>query len=199
VSAFGQGGGGGGGNKKPYAQPFQIAPGTVVDQDGNTIEMVYRPEDFICSPADSRGVSYRVTCRVMPDIEKGLDQMVASGKFPFQTRGDVMRWCFREGLRALGKMDPVTSVTKRIDLVSSILAEETAHAEFMHIFDAIEENVNKYMADQAHEQAVRVIALAKHNFEQMPEGHWRERYLKELQKRFGQLMQGKGVALKVGG
>jgi hypothetical protein len=33
----------------------------------------------------------------------------------------------------------------------------------------------------------------------MPEGHWRERYLKELQKRFGQLMQGKGVALKVGG
>src|SRR5258707_40536 len=103
----------------------------------------------MCAPADSRGVSYRLTFRVMPDIEKGLDEVVASNRFPFSTRGDVIRWCVREGLRALAQMEPVTSVTKRIDLVNAVLTEENAHSEFMHIFTAIEESINKYLADQA--------------------------------------------------
>jgi len=167
-----------------------------LDNDGHPLEIKYAPEDFICAPADSRGVSYRLTFRVMPDIEKSLDQIVASNRFPFTTRGDVLRWCTREGLRALGNMEPVTSVTKRIDLISQVLAEENAHAEFMHIFTALEESINKYLADQAPDQAMRVIALTKHNFQMMPEGHWRDRYLKELDKRFGPLMGAKGVPLK---
>lgn len=167
-----------------------------LDNEGHIIPLNYKPEDFICAPSDSRGVSYRLTFRVMPDIEKSIDQIVASNRFPFNTRGDVLRWCTREGLRALGNMEPVTSVTKRIDLVSSVLAEEQAHAEFMHIFTAMEESINKYMADSAPEQAMRVVALAKHNFEMMPDGHWRDRYLKELGKRFAQHLSGiKGVSL----
>lgn len=167
-----------------------------LDNDGQPIEVKYAPEDFICAPADSRGISYRLTFRVMPDIEKSLDQIVASNRFPFATRGDVLRWCTREGLRALGNMEPVTSVTKRIDLVSGVLAEESAHADFMHIFVALEESTNKYLADQAPAQAMRVLALAKHNFEMMPEGFWRSRYLEELDKRFGHLMKIKGTSLK---
>jgi hypothetical protein len=168
-----------------------------IDNDGNIIPLHYKPEDFICAPSDSRGVSYRLTFRVMPDIEKSIDQIVASNRFPFQTRGDVLRWCAREGLRALGKMEPVTSVTKRIDLVSSVLAEENAHAEFMHIFTALEESINKYLADQAPLQATRVVAMAKHNFEQMPEGHWRDRYLEELKKKFAHLDKGIGIKLGI--
>jgi hypothetical protein len=167
-----------------------------IDNDGQPIEAKYAPEDFICAPADSRGVSYRLTFRVMPDIEKGIDQIVASNRFPFTTRGDVLRWAIREGLRALGNMEPVTSVTKRIDMVSAVLAEETAHAEFMHVFDSLQESINKYLADQAPDQAMRVLSLAKHHFEMMPEGHWRSRYLAELEKVFGHLMKGKGINLK---
>jgi hypothetical protein len=174
-----------------YPKPAAINP-----EDGSVIAPKYNAEDFICAPADARGVSYRLTFRVMPDIEKSLDQLVASNRFPFSTRGDVLRWCVREGLRALNQMEPVTSVTKRIDLVDAVLAEDNAHAEFMHIFAAIEEGVNKYLADQAPKQAFRVLAMAKHNFEMMPEGHWRDRYLEELQKRFGPLMAGgKGVQI----
>lgn len=168
-----------------------------IDPDsGDPIQGKYKAEDFICAPADARGVSYRLTFRVMPDIEKSLDQIVASNRFPFSTRGDVLRWCVREGLRALNKMEPVTSVTKRIDLIDTVLAEENAHADFMHIFHALEDNVNKYLADQAPKQALRVLAMAKHNFESMPDGHWRDRYLEELQKKFGPLLAtGKGVQL----
>jgi hypothetical protein len=166
-----------------------------LDNDGQPIPKKYDPGDFIVAPSDTRGVSYRMTFRVSPDMEKAIDQIVASNRFPFSTRGDVLRWCVREGVRLLDQMEPVTSVTKRIDTLSAILNEETAHAEFMHIFEHLSESVQRYLADQAPEQATRVIALAKHQFMMMPEGYWRERYLGELSKRFGHLMGGGGVSL----
>jgi len=171
-------------------------PQPIDPDDGTPIVSKYKADDFICAPADAKGVSYRLTFRCIPDIEKGIDQIVASNRFPFSTRGDVIRWCIREGLRALNQMEPVISVQKRVDMVDSLMVEEAAHSSFMHIFDVLEENVSKYMADQAPKQALRVLAMARHNFESMPEGHWRERYLEELHKRFGQLLAtGKGVTI----
>jgi len=172
-----------------------LKPHAIDPNDGSVITSKYKAEDFICAPADARGVSYRLTFRVVPDIEKGLDQIVASNRFPFSTRGDVLRWCVREGLRALNQMEPVSSVTKRVDMVDAVLAEESAHADFMHIFGAIEESVNKYLADQSPQQAQRVLAMARGNFEMMPEGFWRSRYLEELTKRFAHVEKGKGVLL----
>lgn len=171
---------------------------TPVDGDGVPIPKKYDPADFIVAPADTRGVSYRLTFRVAPDMEKAIDQIIASNRFPFTTRGDFLRWASREGIREIDKMEPVTSVSKRIDMLSSILNEESAHADFMHIFDHLEQTVNRYLADQIPDQAIRVIALAKHQFGEMPEGYWRDRYLTTLEKRFGYLLAGKvgGVGLK---
>lgn len=166
-----------------------------VDADGHPLPKTYDPHDFIVAPADTRGVSYRLTFRGPPDMEKAIDQIVSSHVFPFSTRGDVLRWCVREGIRILDTLEPVTSVTKRIDILTGILNEESAHAEFMHIFTHIQDSIDKYLADQAPEQALRVLTLAKHQFESMPEGWWRDKYLAEIEKRFGHLMAGKGVAL----
>lgn len=150
----------------------------------------YDPGDFLVAPSDTRGVSYRLVFRVCPDMEKAVDQILASHRFPFTTRGDVLRWCLREGVRKLDQMEAVTSVTRRVDLLSTILNEENAHAEFMAIFEHLEETIQHYLADQAPDQAIRVVALAKHQFESMPEGHWRSRYLQELAKRFVHVGQG---------
>lgn len=166
-----------------------------MDADGQPIPKKYDPHDFIVAPADSRGISYRMTFRGPPDMEKAIDQVIASHLFPFSTRGDVLRWCVREGIRILDSLESVTSVTKRIDILTGILNEETAHAEFMHIFTHLQDSVDKYLADQAPEQAMRVLTLARHQFEGMPSGWWRTKYLGEMQKRFAHLMVGDGVAL----
>lgn len=165
-------------------------------QTGEPLAPAYNPSDFIVAPADSKGVSYRLTFRVPPDMEKAIDEILASKKFPFSTRGDVLRYTTHQGLKELAKMEPVTSVTKRVDILTSILNEEAAHTEFLAIFNHLQNAVEKYLAESAGDQATRVVGLAKHQFEGMPEGHWRERYLSEIDKRFGHLLKGKvGVAL----
>lgn len=156
----------------------------------------YEPGDFFVAPSDAKGVSYRLTFRVPPDMEKSLDQIVASNRFPFGTRGDILRWAVQEGIRKLESMEPVSSVTKRIDILSQIMNEDRSHAEFMSTFTQLDDQVSRYLAEQSPEQATRVIALVKHHFEQMPEGYWRDRYLTELKKRFGAHLANKpGVAL----
>ena len=164
-----------------------------LDGDGNSLPQKYDPADFIVAPSDAKGVSYRLTFRVPPDLEKAIDQILASNRFPFTTRGDVLRWVTLQGIKQLEKMEPVTSVTKRIDILTTILNEEAVHSEFMAIFNHLEESVARYMADSAPTQASRVVAMAKHQFEGMPDGHWRDRYLEELHKRFGQLLNKAGV------
>lgn len=118
-------------------------------------------------------------------MDKGIEQVLASNRFPFTTKGDVLRWAAHHALKALNQMEEgVTSVTKRVDLLTSILNEESAHSEFMAVFDHLEVGVGKYLSDNAPQQALRVLAMAKHQFESMPAGHWRDRYLLELTKRF---------------
>jgi hypothetical protein len=168
-----------------------------VDADGNLLPPQYDPGQFIVAPSDTRGVSYRLTFRVAPDLEKAVDQVLACNRFPFTTRGDVLRFCIREGLRVLEGLEPITSVTKRLDMLSTILGEENSHAEFLNIFQHLAVTVEKYLADQAEDQAKRILAIAKHQFEAMPEGHWRERYLKELGSRFGTLMGSNGKGAKL--
>ena len=167
-----------------------------VDDDGHPISLKYDPSDFIVAPSDGKGVSYRLTFRVPPDLEKGLDQILASNKFPFTTRGDILRYATHRTIRDLEQMEQgVASVSKRVDILTTLLNEEASHSEFMTVFNHLEESVSRYLADQAHDQATRIIAMTKYQFEGMPEGHWRDRYLSELQKRFGHLMGTVGVGL----
>ena len=155
----------------------------------------YDPADFLVAPADAKGVSYRLTFRVPPDMEKAIDQIISSHKFPFTTRGEVLRWTTLQGIKALEKMEAITSVSKRVDILTTLLNEEAGHSEFLAIFNHLEEGVAKYLADQAIEQATRVVALAKHQFEAMPDGYWRGRYLDELKVRFSHLLDKAGVNL----
>jgi len=159
------------------------------DEDGHPITPKYDPSEFLVAPTDSRGISYRLTFRASPDLVRAIDQILASHLFPLTSRGDLLRFATREAVRVLEKMEAVPSVSKRVDILSLILTEEQAHGEFLHVFDQLQRTITQYLADQAPEQAVRVISLAVHQFEQMPEGHWRSRYLKELDARFGTILK----------
>lgn len=181
--------------KKLTLAPALPNPTANPDHQAPQGEQQYDPASFNVAPADNKGVSYRLTFRVPPDMEKSIDAIIASHRFPFQTRGDVLRWTTLKGCRELEKMEGVPSVTKRVDILSNLLNEESAHSEFMSIFNHLEESVARYMADEAPDQATRVVAMAKYQFEAMPDGHWRSRYLEELNKRFSHLLKKTGISL----
>lgn len=179
------------GGSAKYSPP--LIPPLLVDEDGQPLVPLipvapkYDPSQFFVAPADAKGVSYRKTFRIPPDMEKGIEVLIASKRFPFQTDGEFLRWAVMRGFRELEAMEPVGSVGKQVEILSAWLTEETAFSEFTEAFQQLEHTVSRYMADSAPEQALRIVAVARFQIEQMPEGYWRDRYLEELHKRFNQL------------
>src|SRR5213075_2202104 len=121
----------------------------VYDEDGHVIHPKYDPGEFLVAPTDSRGISYRLTFRASPDLVRAIDQIIQSHRFPLTTRGDLLRFATREAVRTLEQMEPIPSVSKRVDILSLILTEEQAHGEFLHVFDQLQRTITSYLADQA--------------------------------------------------
>lgn len=148
----------------------------------------YDPADFVIPATDTKGHTSRIQCHVAPPEDRALDMIVASKKFPFRTKGDVIRWAVFQGIRRLEAMEHVgPSVTQQVDAMFTILKDEIFHHEWMQTFEAMQRVVTAHMAQGAHGEAKRVIALMRHQIQQMPEGYWRTTYLKTLDDRFSNI------------
>jgi len=192
--------------------PFGFAKGgiDVEELEGNLGDdetgEAHRPRkrgerEFIVPGQDANGHSHRVQCRVMPAHYRALSIIYTSKKFPFRTLGDIVRWCIDRGIRELGtiaKTSEIESVLAQVDVIREILAEESHQQEFLATFDQMARTVSQHTAADAVGEARRVVALIRNQIGKMPEGYWRTRYLDELTRRFGHLLDSTvnaGVAL----
>jgi hypothetical protein len=164
----------------------------------------YSDRDFIVPGQDAKGHSHRVQCRVMPAHFRGCNIIVGSKKYPFRTLGDMVRWCIDRGIRELGvigRIGQVESVIGQADTIAEILRDEQYYQDFAGVFDALSSTVNRHLAAQAAGEARRVVAMVKAQLDKMPEGYWRDKYMDELRKQFGHLIDGDtqtGVSLMGG-
>lgn len=153
------------------------------------------PEDerqFLIPASDAKGHSERVYCRVQPAVLRLLEEVVGSRKYPFRTRGDALRYCVVSGLKKLAaRKSGVPSVIAQAEVVLDILRDDEFQHQFATVFDRLREVVERYQSAGAHGEARRVVTQARANFDAMPDGYWKDRYLKELIDKYGLLLDGK--------
>lgn len=155
----------------------------------------YAPESFIIPGQDQNGNSMREYCRVVPLLDRAIDVLVGSKKFPFKSKGDLMRWCLKVGVDSLNEMEPMLgSVTAQVDAIHSILRDEMLNNEFMTVFNSMANTIGMHIQAQELGEARRLVSMIKSKVESMDSGYWRKRYLGEMEKRFGYLLHGDKVA-----
>lgn len=156
----------------------------------------YRPEDFIVPGQDSNGNSARVYCRVVPLIERAIDVIMGSRKFPFKSEGDLIRWCVKRGVEELDGMEPmVGSVMAQVDAMMSILRDEELNHTFLTVFDRMVQTIGMHVQAQATGEARRVAYAMREQILKMEEGYWRDRYIRELDTKFGYLLNADGAVM----
>lgn len=156
----------------------------------------YLPESFIIPGQDQNGNSIRLWCRVVPMLDRAMDVIFASRKFPFKAKGDLMRWCIKRGVEQLEEMEPVQgSVMAQVEAMMSILRDEELNHSFLTLFQTMTATIGMHVQAQAIGEARRVIAIMKGQIQKMQDGYWRQRYLRELEEKFGHLMKGSGVGM----
>jgi hypothetical protein len=157
----------------------------------------YDPAQFIIPGQDTRGHSERLYCRVMPAVDRALDVVVNSKKWPFRTKGDVMRWAIDRAIHQLEAMEPIGSVTAQVDAIAAILREDQFHHEFSHTFEALNRSISVHLTAGADGEARRLVATIKDKIDKMPEGYWRDRYRTTLSEKWGHLLKGGGRGMGV--
>jgi hypothetical protein len=149
----------------------------------------YDPAEFIIPGSDSKGNNERLSCRVIPSTHRAIELILGGKKFPFRTAGDVVRWCIQTGVARLEAMEGVNSVTAQTDAMMVVLRDEQFQKDYVAIFNNLQRSVDTHTQDNAMAEARRIVSQMRGHIERMPEGHWRDKYLKELDQRFGQLMR----------
>lgn len=157
----------------------------------------YRPEDFIIPGQDQNGNSMRLWCRVVPMLDRAIDVIYGSRKFPFKAKGDLIRWCIKVGVDRLEEMEPVHgSVMSQVEAMMGILRDEELNHSFLTLFHTMTATVGMHVSAQATGEARRVVAVMKSQILKMEDGYWRQRYLRELDEKFGYLMNGEGAGMR---
>lgn len=151
----------------------------------------YAPEDFIIPGQDAQGNSVRVWCRIMPLLDRAVDILFASRKFPFKSKGDLIRWCIKVGVDRLDDMEPcVGSILAQAEAMMAALRDEQLNHSFVAVFETMASTVGAHVQAQAIGEARRVVTMMQSHIDRMEPGYWRDRYSRELDTRFGYLLRG---------
>lgn len=155
----------------------------------------YPPDQFLIPGQDQNGQSVRIYCRVVPLLERAIEVIHGNHKFPFKSKGDLMRWCVKVGVEKLDAMEPcVGSVMAQAEAMFGILRDEELNHTFLTLFNTMTATIGMHIQAQALGEARRVVSMMKQQIDKMDDGYWRQRYLTELESKFGYLLRNVGGA-----
>ena len=154
----------------------------------------YDSADFVIPARDHQGHSERGWFQMQPMVDRALDVVLRSKKFPFRTKGDVIRWCVVRGLKVLERLEPEPGFIGKAEIIIEACRVEEYNQTFGTMFEYVQRVVNQSVANKMTGEARRLLATAKAEVMKIPEDEWRNRCLEELKERFGHLMTGEGEA-----
>lgn len=157
-------------------------PGGLADWKGK-----YDPSDFIIPAQDHQGHSEREWARVMPSVDRTISTIVGSRRFPFKTKGDLIRWCIVRGTKVLEKMEPMPGFVGRSEAIMDMLRDEIYMQEYTNMFQTLQRVVDGYVSMGESAQAKRLVAQTKAKILAMEEEFWRNKCLQMLAQKFSHL------------
>lgn len=157
----------------------------------------YDPADFLVPGQDHMGHSERLWCRVQPLHQRQVEIVVKSKNWPFRTNGDVLRWALVRGLKQLEQMENVQSFLGQADAINEIVRQELYMMEFSRLFDNLEKVISQHLAAGAKGEARKLVAITKAKVEAIEEPYWKSKCLEEMKRRFGHILEVKGINLVV--
>lgn len=171
----------------------------VFEPEAGEIELPVIPaaRQYLIPGQDTKGHAHRVYCRVMPAHYRALCALERSKQFGFRTIGDVIRWCVDHGVRELtarGRVPQALSALAQVDAIREVLLDEQYYLEFPQLFDTMTTIINRHLSAGAEKEAVRLIAIVRHQIEQIGEEYWRTKFMEELMRHYGNYLDGSRTA-----
>jgi len=150
--------------------------------------------DFRVASRDTNGHQEIVHYRTQPSIVAQISKLVMSHRFPFRSPSEFHRLADILLLKVLDAMYPgIPSVLATVDAINSIIQEDEYYQDFVSIFEKLNKRVVEHIGRGATGEAVRLIVRVKDKLKTMPEGYWKDHYLREISSRWDGLVTSQGT------
>lgn len=147
-------------------------------------EATFPIEDYVVIPHDAKGRTVSLSFSAPPEFRRAASIIRDSNTLPFQTEGDVMRWCLYFGLRELmGR-----TKDKEARASWALLLAEVEHSANQSMYATYEDKlrlISKDIATVSKRNPQKALALAERvwkNMDQIDDPDWRKMY-REMAKR----------------
>ena len=154
-----------------------------------TVTDIVNPKEFRVPATDTKGHNVRVWFRAQPGHAHQMETIVQSKKFPYRTKGDLLRHALLRHLRWLESQEALPSVTAAVDSILDIMRDEEFASEFQLVWAKLSERIAMHLGNGSAGEARRLLLEVKRHIVAMPDCYWRDAYLKELETRYGYLLK----------
>lgn len=152
------------------------------------------PNEFRITATDTKGHSVRQWFRCIPAMARQVEETVQAKKFPYRTRGDLLRHALHRHMRWLQTQGGVASMAGQVDVILELMRDEEMNNDFVSVFGKLEHRINQHLQAGSKSEAVRLVATVLRYINSMPDGHWKEKYLARVQSQWKDLVRGAGKA-----
>jgi len=162
-----------------------------------TKNMALKEDDFVVPAANAQGHSEKVRVRMMPEMWKQISGVVQSGKLPFRSNHNFIRWAIREGLRRCQTLSPIENCRMSIiETMVDIINHHDEQREYAGLFERALSSINRDIADGRAGEARRLATRLYQQIRKMREDDtWKDRYLEKWEREFGELVRSGRVNL----
>ena len=146
--------------------------------------------EFIIPASDTKGHSARHWFRCIPAMARQVEQIIQSKKFPYRTKGDLLRHALHKHMGWLVSVEPMVTVSGQVDAILEVMRDEEMSNDFALVFEKMGERISQHIANESHREAARLVLTIQACVKEMPEGFWKDKYQEKLKRKYGSLLKG---------
>lgn len=148
------------------------------------VDWSYSEPEWFTPGANEKGQSTRMSHRVAPEMERAVEVLVASGRFPYKTTGDLIRHAIYRHLFFLHRLEPDADrhILVVIDGILQMLRDDEVRQRVLEMFSQTEARIKYHQAQGNYDEAVRIAINEKARLEASQPGHTRDRCMETLKK-----------------
>ena len=140
--------------------------------------------------SDKKGNSVGLSTRIPPVVKREIERIVKDSSYLLNI-GDFVREAVYDKLEKCkrdGDVDIGYSEMPQVEATKHTLKAESRRRDFDETFRMLEDNFGFFLDQGDPEEAAGLALNVWNNFEAMPDGFWKSRYLSELKKRYSDLI-----------
>lgn len=177
----------------------------IQSEDGSSIPEPYsasvynEDEFFVPVSAGAEDLAVTQSFRCTSKTDRQIDVILASKKFRYISRGDLLRHALHRHIAWLLRMEPeIPSIMPAIETIRELTKQQADMAQYNKTIEDLQKTLDDMLLLGQREKVVALVNQTYYHASKIQDEVWRELYMKKIKDRYGAYLtldEGKGVNL----